>query len=179
MSLVSTHVILHFHRQVHYHSSTDGNRIASSDNNNVEAGDNDSPNVDDANVDNGDTKLGMKALGELSTRDLVAIAFSLVISIVFYLVGVLIKTFEVTSTRGETVISTSYSITSIGMEIPEAYVDDSHTGTRFIQIMWFFLGVVMPLWCSFLFLILYLLPSLSTASMESIFTWAEIAFSWR
>jgi len=192
MSLLSTHVILHFHRRVHYNGNTNtntnnnNNNINTSNdsiNNNLEAGnklsaDIGSHAVSHANDDNSEAeKCGMKSLGGLSTRFISVAIVSILLSMVIYLAGVIVKSFEVTSTRGAVSESTSYSITSIGLEIPKAYIDTTHIGTRFIQAMWFFLGVVIPLWCSFLFLILYTV-SLSKAWTERIFYMAEIAFAW-
>jgi len=192
MSLLSTHVILHFHRRVHYHGNTNtnnnnnNNNINTSNdsiNNNLEAGDKLSAEivsqaVSHTNDDNTEAnKWGMKSIGGLSTGFITLAIVSILLSMVIYLAGVIVNSFEVTSTRGAVSESTSYSITSIGLEIPKAYIDSTHIGTRFIQAMWFFLGVVIPLWCSFLFLILYTVP-LSKVWMERIFNMAEIAFAW-
>lgn len=163
LSLLSTHIILHYHRKVHYHK--EGTEEAAN-------------TPVDNDEDNGAEKCGMKDLGNLSTSFIVLAVGSLVFSFIFYLVGVLTESFEVTNTRGEESESTSYSIASIGMEIPEAYVDTSHAGTRFIQFMWFLLGVAAPLLCSVLFIILYAAPKLSKKSMEYIFNMAEISFAW-
>ena len=181
MSLLSTHVILHYHRKMHYHDTTTSSSITASGDN-IESGDNQSPSNNNNNIainDGTGEKRGLKELGDLSTGFMVLAIGSLVLCIIFFLAGVITKSFEVTSTRGTNSVSTTYSITSIGMAIPEAYVDSSHAGTRFIQIMWFFLGVAMPLWCSVLFAVLYAIPSLSKVWMEHIFTMAEIAFAWR
>eukprot|EP00536_Pseudo-nitzschia_multiseries_P006720 jgi/Psemu1/239618/estExt_Genewise1.C_1460047 len=146
MSLLSTHLILHYHRKLHYH-----------DTESIAAG----------------------KIGSLSTGSVALALGSLVVSIAMYLAGVLTESFEVTSTRGETdVVTTAYSIASIGMAIPDAYLDAGHIGTRFIQVMWFFLGFAMPLWCSAMFVVLYANPYFSKAAMECIFTMAEIAFAW-
>ena len=176
MSLLSTHVILHYHRKLHYHDKKNSTSITTSDDN-IEAGDKMSP--DNGNDDDTGEKRGMKELGDLSTGFIVLAVGSLVISMVCFLAGVITKTFEVTSTRGTTIVSASYSITSIGLAIPEAYIDSNHAGTRFIQIMWFFLGVAMPIWCSVLFVALYTYPNFSKEWMERIFTMAEVAFAWR
>ena len=180
MSLLSTHVILHYHRKVNYHNNNNANdsniNTARDSNDNLEEAGAHQLSTD-IDVDTTE-KHGMKALGGLSTGFVVVASISLLLSMIIYLAGVIVKSFEVTSTRGTESESTSYSITSIGLEISNAYIDSSHAGTRFIQAMWFFLAVVMPLWCSFLFLILYTFPGLSKIWMERIFTMAEIAFAW-
>eukprot|EP00537_Pseudo-nitzschia_pungens_P011431 CAMPEP_0172390140 /NCGR_PEP_ID=MMETSP1061-20121228/6857_1 /TAXON_ID=37318 /ORGANISM="Pseudo-nitzschia pungens, Strain cf. pungens" /LENGTH=450 /DNA_ID=CAMNT_0013120431 /DNA_START=116 /DNA_END=1468 /DNA_ORIENTATION=+ len=190
MSLLSTHVILHYHRKVHYHNpeSIAGGDAAKNDDENPKAIEEVAANADADPADKNakaekavasiESPRGMKEIGGLSTGFLILALGSLAGSFVFYLAGVLTETFEVTSTRGDVSVSTSYSIASIGMAIPEAYIDSGHTGTRFIQVMWFFLGIAMPLWCSVLFVILYAVPSLSKEMMEYIFTMAEVTFAW-
>jgi hypothetical protein len=181
MSLLSTHVILHYHRNVNYHNNNNINTTSSNINTASDSNDNLEETGVQLSTDIGDDtseKHGMKALGGLSTGYVIVAAISLLLSMIIYLAGVIVESFEVTSTRGTESESTSYSITSIGLEIPKSYIDSSDLGTRFIQAMWFFLAVVMPLWCSFLFLILYTFPGLSKIWMERIFTMAEIAFAW-
>lgn len=141
---------------------------------NVELGDSTS-----SASDKNDEKRGMKILGGLSNGFMVSAIACLVVSIIVFLAGVTVPSFEVTATNPQASKTDSYSIASIGMAIPEAYIDPSHAGTRFIQFMWFFLGIAMPLLCSVLFLVLYATPSLSKKWMEIIFTSAEIAFAWR
>lgn len=172
MSLSSTHIILHYHRKLHYHqmvNTTSTTIIAD----NVELGDSTS-----SASDKNDEKRGMKILGGLSNGFMVSAIACLVVSIIVFLAGVTVPSFEVTATNPQASKTDSYSIASIGMAIPEAYIDPSHAGTRFIQFMWFFLGIAMPLLCSVLFLVLYATPSLSKKWMEIIFTSAEIAFAW-
>ena len=152
LSLASTHVILHHHRKVHYHQIT---------------------------TDTSAVKTSLKELGGLSNGFMIFALASLVISMSFYIAGVILDSFEVTSTRGETSITNVYSILSIGMSIPDAYVDPDHAGTSFIQFMWFYLGIVEPVFCSIIFFVLYALPSLSKATMKELFKLAEIAFAWR
>lgn len=155
LSLVSTHVILHFHRKVHYHQTTITDTTTSAE-----------------------EKTSLKELGGLSNGFIIFALASIVISMGFFAAGVILDSFEVTSTRGETSITNVYSIFSIGMSIPDAYVDPAHTGTRFIQFMWFYLGVAEPLFCSIIFFTLYAVP-LPKATMRSLFTQGEITFAWR
>eukprot|EP00532_Pseudo-nitzschia_australis_P009583 CAMPEP_0168241830 /NCGR_PEP_ID=MMETSP0140_2-20121125/23031_1 /TAXON_ID=44445 /ORGANISM="Pseudo-nitzschia australis, Strain 10249 10 AB" /LENGTH=441 /DNA_ID=CAMNT_0008176761 /DNA_START=27 /DNA_END=1349 /DNA_ORIENTATION=- len=174
MSLLSTHLILHYHRKIHYHDAANISGLVTE----TLPTDIEEKNDNDNEEDTGE-KRGIKEFGGLSTGSIVLAISSLVFSFVFYLIGVISKSFEVTSTQGENdPDSTTYSIASIGMAIPEAYIDSGHTGTRFIQIMWFFLAVAMPLWSSILFVVLYAAPSLSRKAMEYIFTMAEVAFAW-
>ena len=174
MSLLSTHLILHYHRKICYHDAANISGLVTE----KLPTDIEEKNDNDNEEDIGE-KRGIKEFGGLSTGFIALAIGSLVFSFVFYLTGVITKSFEVTSTRGQVSVSTIYSIASVGMAIPEAYIDSGHTGTRFIQIMWFFLAVAMPLWTSILFVVLYTAPSLSRKSMEYIFTMAEVAFAWR
>jgi len=151
LSLASTHVILHYHRKVHYHQSTDTTTSG---------------------------KAGIKELGKLSNGFIIVALASIFVSMALFIAGVIVESFEVTSTRGATSVTTAYSIASIGTSIPGAYIDPDHAGTRFIQFMWFFLGVATPLLCSALFFALYAIPSLSKSTMEVIFASAEITFAW-
>jgi hypothetical protein len=174
LSLASTHIILHYHRKVHYHGP-----LAWED------------GCDEDNVDSVDVatsmrseeppkeELGIKAVGNFSTRFMVVAVGALVASMILFVAGVTVETFTVTSTRGEISETIAYSIASIGMDIPEAYVIANHSGTQFIQFMWFFLGIATPLLCSALFLALYTIPTLTKGKMETIFTAGEITFAWR
>jgi hypothetical protein len=158
LSLLSTHVILHYHRQVHYHgTATD-----------------ESESTEAATKRWGST---MRDRGGMSFKFMAATGVALPVAVGLYLTGVLLETFEVTNTRGPASFVDKYSIVLVGQNIPEANLDESSFGTRFLQAMWFFLGVAMPIWCSFLFLILFFAP-LSARWMIRIFTMAEIALAW-
>jgi hypothetical protein len=85
--------------------------------------------------------------------------------------------YEVTSTQGNLGFAEDYSVVSVGTTLPESVLDPSDFGSRWIQAMWFFLCVVMPLWCTLLFGVLFLYP-LSRQWMERVFVMAEIAFAW-
>jgi hypothetical protein len=122
-------------------------------------------------------KIGMKARAGLSNRVLGFIVVAVLLSIVFYIVGCVVNVFEVTNTRGDTSYTIEYSVISVGQATPGSTLDPSDVGIRFIQAMWFFLGVVMPLWCSLLFGILFLYP-FSKSWMERVFFMAEVAFAW-
>lgn len=176
LSLSSTHIILHYHRKVHYHHQEESNTAGENDAAaTLESGDKTKP----AEPEPAETACGLKTLGNLSNTSVMVAIAALVVSMIFFLAGVLVETFEVTSTRGELSETISYSIASIGHAIPGAYVDPSHTGTRFIQFMWFFLGIATPILCSVFFVVLYAVPSLSKPTMEMLFTAAEITFAWR
>ena len=185
MSLSSTHIILHYHRKVHYHppaKANSDNVVASADNHDtLELGHQTKvPSERNSTAEEPGHHETTNAGGLGLSHGFVCLAIAaLVVSAGFFLAGVTTPAFEVTSTRGPTSETTAYSIRSIGMAIPGAYIEKGHAGTRFIQWMWFFLGIAAPLVCSALFFLLFAIPSLSRAWIEIIFAAAESAFAWR
>jgi hypothetical protein len=167
MSLISTHLILHFHRKLQYHNGRIEENVQEPD----------PEQTSENNQESEPEKIGMKAKVGLSNLFIGCTLFSIIASMAFYIVGCAINSFEVTNTRGPFSVVEAYSVVSIGQAIPGAVLNHSDVGTRWIQAMWFFLVVVMPLWCSFLFGILFLYP-LTPQWMERIFVMAEIAFAW-
>ena len=104
--------------------------------------------------------------------------FGVLASIGFYIVGCVMDIYEVTNTRGILVeIIDLYSVISVGQAIPESSIDPTDVGILYIQAMWYFLVVAMPIWCSFLFGLLFFV-SWTQKWMERIFVMAEIAFAW-
>ena len=155
MSLVSTHYILHRHRTVHYHSnSSPGEPIE------------------------GEEKVGLRAQGGLSNSFLAIAGGAVAISLAFFTVGIVVDIYSVSNTRGDVSFDVDYSVISVGKAMPESQLEPNKLGTRFIQAMWFLLCVAMPLWCSFLFGVLFLYPSLTKVWVERIFFMGEIAFAW-
>lgn len=159
MSLVSTHYILHLHRKVHYHSSDLSMGITA------------------ITTEEGEEKLGLKARGGLSNTFVMLTGFAASLSVVFFVVGIIVDIYQVKNTRGEVSLEVDYSVVSVGQAIPASQLDPNDVGTRFIQAMWFFLCIVMPLWCSFLFGLLFVYP-FSKVWVERIFVMGEIAFAW-
>jgi hypothetical protein len=152
MSLLGTHYILHKHREVHYHSSK-------------------------VPTDSTETKVGLKERGGLSNCFVGAAISACVIAFVCFAVGCFIDTYEVGNSRGDVSFTVDYSIASVGKAIPDSQIERNGFGTRFLQFMWYFLGIVMPLWATFLFGTLFAVP-LSHVWAERIFVMGEIAFAW-
>lgn len=178
LSLASTHMILHYHRKAHGHHQNENIAAADEAKANEE-----SMEAGETTTRDPETTTSLTKFGNFSTTQQFLVVVALILSMTLFVAGVLVDCFEVTSTRGEMSTTQSYSISSIGMEIPDAYIDSSHTGTRFIQFLWFFLGLATPLLCSVFFLILYTAPILAKhgmkVGMEVIFTLGEITFAWR
>jgi hypothetical protein len=99
------------------------------------------------------------------------------LAFVWYMAGCFSDAYQVENTRGDVSFATDYSIVSVGKAIPESQLDPNSVGTRFLQFMWFFLCVVMPLWALLLFGILFAVP-LSQVWAERIFFMGGIAFAW-
>lgn len=152
MSLVATHFILHLHRKVHYQAATS-----------------------DAIADH--KRISLKERGGLSSTFIAVALTACVASFVCFLVACLLDIYRVENSRGDINIVVDYSIISVGKSIPDSQLEPNDVGTRFLQVMWFFLCVLMPLWVTFLFGILYAFP-LSRTWAERIFVMGEIAFAW-
>lgn len=154
LSLLSSHFLLVRHRKVHYHDL-----------------------VQEQAASDLDSKKGMKARGNLSNTFMILAMFAVLVSLVFYIVGCVVHIFQVSNTRGENTSSQDYSVVSVGHAVPESQLEPNGFGTRFIQFMWFFLCVAMPLWCALLFGIVFVFP-FSKVWLERAFFMGEIAFAW-
>ena len=106
-----------------------------------------------------------------------AVVFLLVTCVVLHFVGCALEIFEVENTRGDESFVVSYSVFSIGKEIPGTQEDPDSFGIRWIQFMYFLFAVALPPWTSILFAILYLYPMVPSVK-EKVFFLSEITFSW-
>ena len=122
-------------------------------------------------------EVGLRAVAGLSMTYLVFVATSLIVSVGLYIAAIILKIFEVESTRGTTSVISRYSILSIGQSIPRASLEPNSVGIRFIQFMWYFLVVAVPIWYHLVFLVLYFAP-LSKVWLKRVFILAEMAFIW-
>ena len=192
MSLITTHVIVHAHRKRTYHFDNDRCDLPEDPqykDMNQEPGDvekreeatSPEPKQVSSNQDSDQVRpndhLGFKEKAHFSNTFNYLAALYLISSMAIYLAGCIIDIYEVGNTRGEEQFVDVWSIVSIGQFIPKSSLDDTPVGETFIQVIWFFLGVVMTLVCSSLFLILYLVP-MSQKWSNRIFLLAEISFSW-
>lgn len=121
---------------------------------------------------------GVRHIGELKSRSIVPVTFLLVASFAMYMTGVILYIFELINLRGETDMgSVDYSIVSVGMELSNSAIEGTEGRMRWLQIVWFLLGVVFPLLSIVICCILLYIP-LSKARLEKLFFWAEISFAW-
>jgi hypothetical protein len=97
---------------------------------------------------------------------------------VLYLAGCLVYIFSVSnSSRGTIVDSFLYSVVSLGLKLPESAVT-GHLGMYvWLEIIWYLLGVALPLLSSLLFLTILWAP-LSLCALERLLFAAEVAFAW-
>lgn len=170
LSHVLTHYILHRHRRIHYRPKQEevdhrqeGPEVAS--------GDDEKRHATAAEIK------GMKGRDGITGTFIIGAGIAIFASFTCYLLGCLLEIYEITNTRGSTSFVDAYSLTSVGRAVPESALEPDGLGTRFIQTMWFIIGIVMPLLCSFLFGILYLCP-LPFVWLQRVFVMAEIAFAW-
>eukprot|EP00339_Tiarina_fusa_P027174 CAMPEP_0117075784 /NCGR_PEP_ID=MMETSP0472-20121206/53434_1 /TAXON_ID=693140 ORGANISM="Tiarina fusus, Strain LIS" /NCGR_SAMPLE_ID=MMETSP0472 /ASSEMBLY_ACC=CAM_ASM_000603 /LENGTH=322 /DNA_ID=CAMNT_0004801439 /DNA_START=181 /DNA_END=1146 /DNA_ORIENTATION=- len=132
MSLMSTHFILHFHRDLHYH------HIAKKQTEEENSGQEqtipddkseDPPETREEEEVNHDIGLSPKAKG--------LAAFAVLVGLGFYIVACVVDIYEVNNARGESEVITPYSVISVGQDIPKSSsFEGNDVGNRFIQIMW-------------------------------------------
>lgn len=154
MSHVATHYVLHRHRKTH-----------------------DDEFSTKTVIDREEAKIGLNARGGLSNKFLGLVGVAVLLSMVFYIVGCVVDVYQVSNKRGEVSYTVDYSIVSVGQAIPASQLEPDDVGTRFLQVMWFFLVVFMPLWCSFLFGLLFFIPSTDAWAKRILFM-GEVAFAW-
>lgn len=116
---------------------------------------------------------------QLSNGTKIAWMLLLLVSFVAYLVGAMLDFFNVTDTQGGIERgSEDYSLARIGRDLPDSKRDyESAGGLIYLQIVWFLLGLVMPL---LLVLVLAIL-SCKSFSVRALRHWlfvGEIALSW-
>eukprot|EP00934_Nitzschia_sp_Nitz4_P006129 Nitzschia sp. Nitz4//scaffold1_size375055//84702//86183//NITZ4_000233-RA/size375055-augustus-gene-0.663-mRNA-1//1//CDS//3329540916//6119//frame0 len=162
MSLISTHVMLHYHRKLHYA------HIHAQEHACVEA---------QSDTAGKDAPVSFKEKGGLSNRFMVLAFLGVVISVASYLVGCFVSIYRVYESRATGSIPKDYSIVSVGSAFPESQRNPQAAGIIFVQVMWFLLGVAMPVLCSVLFGVLYFVP-LNKVWTERIFFFGEMSFAW-
>lgn len=107
----------------------------------------------------------------------VGVVMLLVTGIALHVVGCSLHIYEVTSERGGDLRLESYSIIRIGSIFPSSALDSANVGVRWIQAMYFFLAVALPILNSLLFALLYLVPW-NAQWREIMFLATEINFAW-
>jgi len=99
------------------------------------------------------------------------------ITLGLYVAGCFVDIYYVTSERGEAFEKNYFSIISVGMDFPESSYAGNNAGPVWIQTMYFFLGLVMPIWTNVLACALFLVPM--KPSMQRVcFFLSEMAFAW-
>jgi hypothetical protein len=159
LSLLGTHTVLYFHRIVQYHEpgetpkeSTDGTE--------------EQPFGQETEV-----------LAKKMNLSIPLIATALVSSFALHIAGCVLETYEKIEMRPTSTVSRAYSVVSVGLGVPGSTLTPNGFGTRWVQAMFLFLAVALPLWNTLLFAALYLYP-LTKTMRERLFVLTEITFSW-
>mmetsp|Transcript_8956 Transcript_8956/g.24830 ORF Transcript_8956/g.24830 Transcript_8956/m.24830 type:complete len:475 (-) Transcript_8956:63-1487(-) len=189
-SLLGTHVALYFHRKVMTSNRTQQQQKSPDDPDAEQQRGSQVTNGDDKNSNgaaaeeqaNGVTEgpisfqqlVGMKSLYAWLLTLCLAVAFAL------YLLGCILYIFKVKNIQQLTRITeVDYSIVSIGSDLNGSFREGDEGAERYMQIVWFFLGMVMPLLCLLQFGILLWWPKFSSrATLERAYFCAEILFAW-
>jgi hypothetical protein len=159
LSLLGTHTVLYFHRLVQYDKpgeavkeSTDGTE--------------EQPSGQETEV-----------LAKKMNCSIALIAAALVTSFALHIAGCVLETYEVIEMRPTSTTYKAYSVVSVGLGVPDSTLTPNGFGTRWVQAMFLFLAVALPLWNTVLFAALYLYPMTKTLR-ERLFVLTEITFSW-
>jgi hypothetical protein len=121
---------------------------------------------------------GLRALGPLATKQGMLLSGLLGVGFVLYLAGCIVIIFSVSNySRGALVDSSLYSIMNLGGMLTDSAVN-GHLGMYvWLQIIWYLLGVALPLLSSALFILLLWAP-LPLAQLETLYFAAEVVFAW-
>ena len=188
MSLLATQCILYQHRQIQYHSKME--EMVAEQGDPAEQAEKREPaeqaekgepaeqaeKGEPAEHEQQPEEAKVTVASQSGTKEAVVV-FLLVTCVVLHFVGCALEIFEVENTRGDESFVVSYSVFSIGKEIPGTQEDPDSFGIRWIQFMYFLFAVALPPWTSILFAILYLYPMVPSVK-EKVFFLSEITFSW-
>jgi hypothetical protein len=189
LSLLGTHMILHCHRKVMYQQPPNNKNknnntpdLAETEPERTEAGisaKDDNDNIKDGGSSSCCSSESMQVKAGVSTGVYYTMFFLLLMGFVLGLVSCFVDIYEVTNTRGTTEFVHSYSIRSIGNDIPPSSLYPDRLDIRFLQVMWFVLTIVQPVWSSILWVIFFFGVSSSSYNVQyTVFLSAETAFSW-
>lgn len=158
LSLMATHAVLYHHRRVMYTAL--------------------SSTTTTTTLDQQQSSLPSVA-SQLSTGTRILWFFLFLVSFAAYLTGVVFDFFRVTNVQGGIERgSDDYSVARIGRDLPDAKRDyEPAGGLIYLQIVWFLLGVAMPL----LFVVILGVVCFWSFSVSKLRQWllvAEIALSW-
>ena len=105
-------------------------------------------------------------------------SLSTLIGGVLYFSGWFISVYRILNSRAGTDLpAESYALVDIGTDLPDAAKDTVEGGLRYLQIVWFVLGLVMPLLSTLSTLALLWAP-LSVEVLRKVFFATEIFFAW-
>ena len=156
LSLIGNHIILYFHRYLIHHKYDKKNEIQQG----------------------ADEQLShTESLAKTSHLPIPLIAVIQAGSCALQVAGFFVKIYEVIEERPAYNTIEAYSILRVGLDVPQSTLEPDAFGIRWIQAMYFFLAVALPLANSVLFGILYIFP-MSKLWQNHLFVLAENSFSW-
>lgn len=147
LSLTGTHLILFLHRKVLYGKSEKASEEVK------------------------------KSLSEVTKTSPLLVLVLVVSTLGLYVAGCFVDIYYVSSERADILEKDYFSIVSVGLDFPESSYAENNAGPVWIQAMYFFLGLAMPIWTNVLSCALFLVPM--KPSMQRIcFFLSEMAFAW-
>lgn len=158
LSLLGNHIILYFHRHLHCHNNDQGSETT-------------------LGTDAQPSHPELESLAKVSHLPVPLIAFLLAGSCALQAAGVVVNIYELIEERPTYTTSEAYSILRVGLDVPQSTLEPNAFGIRWVQAMYFFLAIALPLTNSVLIGILYMFP-MTKPWQDRLFVLAEITFSW-
>lgn len=152
LSLVATHAVLYHHRRIMYKQSS---------------------------LQDTSPRRKLAEHARMSSFTNLVLSVILLISFGAYLAGCILHFFKITNSQSGLIRdSDKYSLIDIGKDLPDSGRDDENTGgLRYLQIVWFLLGVAMPL-LSILMMLALLWRPMNLASLRTWLLVSEVTLSW-
>jgi hypothetical protein len=125
-----------------------------------------------------DTVKGARHIGNFTTASVVSLTFLWLAASALFISGILLYTFQLSTSQGTHKLPpVDYSIVKLGKELPYSSQPGTEGRMRWLQLVWFFLGVAIPLLHIVMCGVLLYAP-LTKTRLERLFFWTEVSFSW-
>jgi hypothetical protein len=123
-------------------------------------------------------KRGLQHIAHISFATQISITVLLVAAFALYLAGSILFLFRVQNSRGGRQLEPQdYSIISMGMSLPKSSRTEDQAKARFLQVVWFILGLALPLLNTVVYLALLYAP-VPKSKLVKLSAWSEIIFAW-
>lgn len=166
LSLIGTHMVLYHHRKIMYIHTITVKEVS-------QEGEDEDASPPHANP----PPSGLQQVTGMPMRIAIMLTILLIAGSALYLAGCLLDIFRITNTRGPYESAHDYSIVSLGRDLPDSARDQGRGAMRWLQIIWFFLGVAAPLTTNILLGLLLWIP-LDRNQLQRLYFWAEVSFAW-